>query len=55
MSELKIEDSCLELIVVEINEDDLNTNFSCCWGSFGCFMSYGTSSAGTASTGACAC
>lgn len=55
MSELKIEESSLELMAVEINAEDLNTNFACCWGSFGCFMSYGTSSAGTASTAACGC
>ncbi|MDO7907926.1 hypothetical protein Q5741_16050 [Paenibacillus sp. JX-17] len=45
----------LELYAEEIIEEDLETNFSCCWGTFACFSSSGTSSAGTGSTGACGC
>ncbi|NWO15018.1 thiocillin family RiPP [Virgibacillus sp.] len=47
----------LELVAVEIDEDDLNINFACCWGSFACFTS--ASCPGTTftsgSTAACAC
>lgn len=49
------EEQSLDLFAEEIIDDEVQTNFSCCWGTAACFMTYFTSTAGTASTGACAC